>query len=119
MKLYKKASRFQVPSHAVAKAVIREIPNRENLVSVLPYPLGWSVPESKPAHERPKLILYAGRLHPEKGVLELIEAFGALQRRRERNGFCGSWVRGVKIREGEARDTFARSMIWRQNTSLA
>ena len=67
MKLYKKASRFQVPSHAVAKAVIREIPNRENLVSVLPYPLGWSVPESKPAHERPKRILYAGRLHPEKG----------------------------------------------------
>ena len=81
MKLYKKASRFQVPSHAVAKAVIREIPNRENLVSVLPYPLGWSVPESKPAHERPKRILYAGRLHPEKGVLELIEAFGGIAKK--------------------------------------
>jgi glycosyltransferase involved in cell wall biosynthesis len=78
MRLYKKASRFQVPSESVAKAVIREIPDRENLVSVLPYPLGWSVPENKPAHERPKRILYAGRLHPEKGVLELIKAFGGI-----------------------------------------
>ncbi len=94
MKLYKKASRFQVPSHAVAKAVIREIPNRENLVSVLPYPLGWSVPEGKPAHERPRRILYAGRLHPEKGVLELIEAFGGIAT-KERKGWVlrimGPW----------------------------
>jgi glycosyltransferase involved in cell wall biosynthesis len=78
MKLYKKASRFQVPSESVAKAVIREIPDRENLVSVLPYPLGWSVPQSKPVCDRPKRILYAGRLHPEKGVLELIRAFGGI-----------------------------------------
>ena len=119
MKLYKKASRFQVPSHAVAKAVIREIPNRENLVSVLPYPLGWSVPESKPAHERPKRILYAGRLHPEKGVLELIEAFGGIAKKEGKEWvlrIMGPWR---EDQEGAARDTFARSMIWRQNTDLA
>ena len=92
MKLYKKASRFQVPSHAVAKAVIREIPNRENLVSVLPYPLGWSVPESKPAHERPKRILYAGRLHPEKRSFGVDRGFrGHCKEGEERMGFCGSW----------------------------
>ena len=75
MKLYKRASRFQVPSHSVAQAVIDEIPARENLVSVLPYPLGWRVPENKALKDRPKRILYAGRLHPEKGVLELVKAF--------------------------------------------
>ena len=85
MKLYKKASRFQVPTNAVARAVIREIPNRENLVSVLPYPLGWSVPESMPACKRPKRILYAGRLHPEKGVLELIEAFASIAKKERKD----------------------------------
>lgn len=85
MKLYKKASRFQVPSQSVARAVVREIPDRENLISVLPYPLGWSVPESKPVRERPKRILYAGRLHPEKGVLELIKAFGGIAKRERKD----------------------------------
>ena len=75
MRLYRKASRFQVPSESIAKAVIREIPEREDLVSVLPYPLGWKVPESDPLGDRPKRILYAGRLHPEKGVKELMDAF--------------------------------------------
>jgi glycosyltransferase involved in cell wall biosynthesis len=82
MKLYRKASRFQVPSDAIAEAVIREIPEREDLVSVLPYPLGWNVPESDPLGERPKRILYAGRLHPEKGVAELLDAFGRIPERQ-------------------------------------
>ena len=85
MKLYRKASRFQVPSQPIAKAVIREIPERENLVSVLPYPLGWSVPESNPLEDRPKRILYAGRLHPEKGVAELLDAFGGIPERQRTN----------------------------------
>jgi len=84
MKLYQKASRFQVPSASVAEAVIREIPDRKKLVSTLPYPLGWNVPESTPMDERPKCLLYAGRLHPEKGILELIQAFvGLAQRERK------------------------------------
>ena len=82
MRLYRKASRFQVPSEAIAKAVIRELPEREDLISVLPYPLGWNVPESVPLGERPKKILYAGRLHPEKGVAELLDAFGRIPERQ-------------------------------------
>ncbi len=82
MRLYRKASRFQVPSEAIAKAVIRELPEREDSVCVLPYPLGWNVPESTPLGERPKKILYAGRLHPEKGVAELLDAFGRIPERQ-------------------------------------
>lgn len=78
MKLYRKASCFQVPSQIVAKAVTKEIPERENLITVLPYPLGWNVPESNPLEDRPKRILYVGRLHPEKGVAELLDAFGGI-----------------------------------------
>ncbi len=84
MKLYRKASRFQVPSESIAKAVKQEIPDREQLVSVLPYPLGWNVPEHEPIEGRPRRILYAGRLHPEKGVKELLDAFeGIPESKRE------------------------------------
>ena len=82
IRLYRKAARFQAPSESVAKAVIREIPQREDLVTVLPYPLGWKVPESDPLGDRPKRILYAGRLHPEKGVAELLDAFGRIPERQ-------------------------------------
>lgn len=78
MRFYSKASRFQVPSGAIAEAVRREIPSRKNRVSVLPYPLGWPLPKINSFADRPKQCLYAGRLHPEKGVLQLVDAFVGL-----------------------------------------
>jgi len=94
IRLYRKAARFQAPSESIAKAVIREIPEREDLVTVLPYPLGWKVPESDPLGDRPKRILYAGRLHPEKGVAELLDAFGRIpetQRAKWTLRIIGPW----------------------------
>jgi glycosyltransferase involved in cell wall biosynthesis len=75
LKFYIKASRFQVPTSAIANAVKKEIPERSNNVSILPYPLDWKVDPSADYAKRPKRILYLGRIHPEKGVLELVNAF--------------------------------------------
>jgi glycosyltransferase involved in cell wall biosynthesis len=77
MRFYGKAARLQTPSHAVARAVAAEGPKVAQKLTVIPYP----APTSTSAHEPPslaqrdKIILYVGRVHPEKGVHLLIDAF--------------------------------------------
>ncbi len=75
LKYYKKANRFQVPTTAIQKAVLNEIPSRNKDIKVIPYPLNWNVDEKVDYNNRPKRILYLGRIHPEKGILELINSF--------------------------------------------
>ena len=75
LKFYKRASRFQVPTKAISEAVRKEIPERANEISVLPYPVNWRVEKCASYSERSSTLLFLGRIHPEKGVLELITAF--------------------------------------------
>ena len=75
LKYYSRANRFQVPSSAIEKAVLNEIPSRINSVKVLPYPIYWKADSGLEFSNRSKKILYLGRIHPEKGILELIKSF--------------------------------------------
>lgn len=78
LKFYTKASRFQVPTTAIARAVENEVPGRSNDISILPYPLSWNIDCNYEYAKRPKTILYLGRIHAEKGILELINAFRSI-----------------------------------------
>jgi glycosyltransferase involved in cell wall biosynthesis len=79
MRFYGKAARLQAPSHAVARAIATEAPRLAQKVSVVPNP----VPASKiaspppPLAVRDKIILFVGRVHPEKGVHVLVDAFAS------------------------------------------
>ena len=75
LKFYTKASRFQVPTSAIARAVENEVPKRSDDICILPYPLGWNIDCNYEYSKRPKTILYLGRIHAEKGTLELVNAF--------------------------------------------
>ncbi len=96
-KFYSKASRFQVPTKAIGEAVKNEIPHRAKSISVLPYPLDWKVDSMKNFSLRPQRILYLGRIHPEKGIDELIHSFKSISR-KDRKGWqlCirGPWRTG-------------------------
>jgi glycosyltransferase involved in cell wall biosynthesis len=76
MRLYCRAARFQAPSSAIARAITAESPELSQRVSVVPYPAPQP-PPIQPAsmHEQERIVLYVGRVHPEKGVHLLIEAF--------------------------------------------
>ena len=74
-KFYSTAARFQVPTKAIEKALKSEIPHRARSISVLPYPLDWKVDTMEDFSERPQNILYLGRIHAEKGILQLVNAF--------------------------------------------
>jgi glycosyltransferase involved in cell wall biosynthesis len=77
MRFYRKAARLQTPSHAVSRAVAAEAPKLAQKIAVIPYPAPGSTGELEPAPfaERQKTILFVGRVHPEKGVDLLADAF--------------------------------------------
>lgn len=77
MRLYRHVARLQTPTRAMARAVSEQAPDLESKISVVPNP----APEPRtpgprpPLAEREKIILFVGRVHPEKGVHLLVEAF--------------------------------------------
>ncbi len=72
---YHRAARLQTISLAVAEAIQKQAPNCAQLVKILPLPLTDGVwePEPLPDEKRDSIVLYTGRIHPEKG-LELLAA---------------------------------------------
>jgi glycosyltransferase involved in cell wall biosynthesis len=77
MKFYTKAARLQPVSTLISKAICREAPDLAEKVKVIPNFVSRGVVASAD-EEREKCLLYVGRLHPEKGVHFLIDAFNRM-----------------------------------------
>lgn len=76
LQLYRGAA-LQTVSEPIRAAILREDPAAVARTRVIPYPLAdHYLRPSLPAGDR--IVLYAGRVHPEKGVHLLIEAFARL-----------------------------------------
>lgn len=76
MRLYGRAARLQAPSHAVASRILAEAPTLAEKVRAIPYPLTTAASElPRPISGRDKIVLFVGRVHPEKGVHLLVDAF--------------------------------------------
>jgi glycosyltransferase involved in cell wall biosynthesis len=74
MRFYSHAARLQAPSSEIARAISRETPSAA--VKSIPYPrpqVDTDEPISVDARE--KIVLFVGRVHPEKGVHLLVDAF--------------------------------------------
>jgi glycosyltransferase involved in cell wall biosynthesis len=83
VKFYSKATRLQTVSGAVRNAICAQAPRLAPRVKVIPN----FVPRSGSTSigpERQQSILYVGRVHPEKGIHLLVEAFVQL------------WVQGLR-----------------------
>jgi glycosyltransferase involved in cell wall biosynthesis len=79
MRFYGSAARLQAPSHPIARAVATEAPRLAHKVAVIPYPVTRSTTAGSPPviSDRHKTILFVGRVHPEKGVHVLVDAFAS------------------------------------------
>ena len=79
MRFYGRAARLQAPSTAVVRAIKTQAPALSSKTAVIPNPappLVMTAPP-KPFASREKILLFVGRLHPEKGVHLLVDAFVA------------------------------------------
>ncbi|HEY8966142.1 MAG TPA: glycosyltransferase family 4 protein [Candidatus Methylacidiphilales bacterium] len=95
LRWYRHAARWQTVSGAIGEAVAAQEPRNTDKIAVLPYPLDEaSFPEpGAPAPEREKVVLYVGRIHPEKGLGLLLDAWrrAALDREGWRLKVVGPW----------------------------
>jgi glycosyltransferase involved in cell wall biosynthesis len=81
-RLYQSAARVAAASVAVRNAIVHECPALAAKTRVLPNPIDTSVMtpgKNRLAANEKKILLFVGRLHPEKGVHILIEAFSNLR----------------------------------------
>lgn len=77
VRFYSRAARLRANSSAIERAIIQEAPRAQSRVKMIPNPLPF-VPGVVDLDAKEKVILYAGRLHPEKGVHLLLKAFRRL-----------------------------------------
>lgn len=79
--LYTGVTRIAATSHAIQEAIANQYPALTSRIQVIPNPIDTRV-FSPPLSPRPmrenKTILYVGRIHPEKGIHLLLDAFAIL-----------------------------------------
>lgn len=74
-KFYRAASLFRVPSMAVLKAIKAESKVAGSKCILVPNPLPFVPKNQLQLNRKEKVILYVGRIHPEKGIETLLHAF--------------------------------------------
>lgn len=74
LRFYRHAACLRANSHSVKRAIINETPGLTSRIRLIPNPLPFH-PYQPADSRRKKLILYCGRLHPEKGIDILLHAF--------------------------------------------
>jgi glycosyltransferase involved in cell wall biosynthesis len=87
LRFYSRASRLQGPSRVVVNAIKEQAPALAGRTVMIPYPAPATLSPAgtPPLADREKIILFVGRIHPEKGVHLLVDAFA----RQARTVFAG------------------------------
>lgn len=88
MRLYGRAACLRAPSRVVQQAIAREVPRLSGRICTIPNPLPFFPPPVL-NEEHEQVVLYCGRLHPEKGIELLIQAFSQA---------CGRGLSGWTLR---------------------
>jgi glycosyltransferase involved in cell wall biosynthesis len=74
MRFYGRAARLQTVSRVIARAIVDQFPSALGRLRIIRNPLPPLAPLVTTPVRDPNLVLFVGRLHPEKGVELLIQA---------------------------------------------
>lgn len=111
MKFYLRLGRLTAVSHAAAKNILDQCPAAGGLLSVVPNPIDTDIFTPGPDFEkrpRGRTVLYAGRIHPEKGLDLLMRAFAIVSAK-----LPDAQLRLVgpqRIEDGGGGETFVKSL---------
>ena len=111
MRLYQHVARLQTVSSTIVEKIKREVPKtKASKLSLVHYPLSPEfLKEPMASLHKEKVILYAGRIHPEKGIGLLIRAFLSITKEK-RLGWhlhiLGPW----KTQQGGGGEEFLMSL---------
>lgn len=108
--LYLKSQRIRVPSSAVADRIIHDCPAAAALVRVIPNPLPFT-PSPVDFQEKLPRLLYTGRIHPEKGIELLLDAFCQIDRKNPNKDWELEIVGPWDIAEGGAGEEYKRKLM--------
>lgn len=106
MRLYEHAARLRANSMPVADAIRAELPERLHyLVGMIPNPLPYESAAQVDFQEKDQIILYCGRLHPEKGLNLLARSAACLP-----SGWSLHIVGPWEISEGGGGESYLQSL---------
>ena len=109
MKFYRHVAKLRGCSPAICQAVERELPPASRaLVSYVPNPVPFDVKPTTTVREN--IVLFVGRLHPEKGVHILLEAFAALGQ-EVRQAWKLLIVGPSSVQEGGGGEDYRQSLV--------
>ena len=107
MRFYSKVARYRANSAPVADAIRAEIPaNIHAKVKMIPNMLPFQLTETPQPADKKKVLLYVGRVHPEKGLDLLIKAFRTLDTDWTLN-IVGPW----KLETGGGGDAYHDQLV--------
>jgi glycosyltransferase involved in cell wall biosynthesis len=75
MRFYRHVALLRCCSTAVRDRVLREQPQLASMTVVIPNPLPFAISSTVSLSEKQQIILYCGRIHPEKGLELLVRAY--------------------------------------------
>ena len=81
LRWYRHAARFRANSSAVADAIAAQAPRLAERTRVIPNPLPFDAAPAVNWTAKQRTILFAGRLHPEKGIELLLQSWRSLRAR--------------------------------------
>ncbi len=110
MRRYGRAARLRANSSAVVEAILAEAPEAKPRVKMIPNPLPFTNERPVEWERKTKTILYAGRLHPEKGIELLLEAWRNVRASRKLDGWKLELIGAVKSAEGGGGEAWAADL---------
>jgi glycosyltransferase involved in cell wall biosynthesis len=110
IRFYGRAGRLRANSSAVEAAIVAEWPAAGARVRVIPNPLPFAPERPVEWTRKTKTVLFAGRLHPEKGIELLLAAWVQARARGALAGWRLELVGPVTVAEGGGGEAWAEAL---------